>query len=82
MDYRTIKNKNYNLHIINTDKFKTINLMINFKRKIKKEEITIRNLLNDIFEGGKTDAYEIGIKTQEENILLPCGASGIKVWEE
>lgn len=48
MDYKKITNKNYNLHIINTDKFKTINVMVNFKRKIKKDEITIRNLLNDI----------------------------------
>lgn len=48
MDYKKITNKNYNLHIINTDKFKTINVMVNFKRKIKKDEITIRNLLNDL----------------------------------
>lgn len=46
------------------------------------QPMVLANLLNDIFDGGKTDAYEIGIKTQEENILLPCGASGIKVWEE
>ena len=48
MDYKKITNKKYNLHIINTDKFKTINVMVNFKRKIKKDEITIRNLLNDL----------------------------------
>lgn len=48
MYYKKITNKNYNLHIINTDKFKTINVMVNFKRKIKKDEITIRNLLNDL----------------------------------
>lgn len=48
MKYQKISKDNYNLHIINTDKFKTINVRINFKRKIKKEEITIRNLLNDI----------------------------------
>ena len=48
MDYKKIEHKNYNLHIINTDKFKTINVRINFKRKIKKDEITIRTLLNDL----------------------------------
>ena len=48
MKYQKIVKDNYNLHIINTDKFKTINIRINFKRKIKKDEITIRNLLNDI----------------------------------
>lgn len=48
MDYKKIEHKNYNLHIINTDKFKTINVRINFKRRIKKDEITIRTLLNDL----------------------------------
>ena len=48
MKYQKIVKDNYNLHIINTDKFKTINVRINFKRKINKEEITIRNLLNDL----------------------------------
>ena len=48
MKYQKIKKDNYNLHIINTDKFKTITVRINFKRKINKEEITIRNLLNDL----------------------------------
>lgn len=48
MDYKKIEHKNYNLHIINTDKFKTVNVKINLKRKIKKDEITIRTLLNDL----------------------------------
>ncbi|MBQ8219447.1 MAG: insulinase family protein [Bacilli bacterium] len=38
----------YNLHIIKTDKFKTITVEIAFRRKIKKEEITIRNLLKEL----------------------------------
>lgn len=38
----------YNLHIINTDKFKTITVGVAFRRKIVKEEITIRNLLKDL----------------------------------
>lgn len=46
------------------------------------QPMVLANILNDIFDGGTTDAYEIGIQTQEENIILPCGASGIKVWEE
>lgn len=48
MEYKKIVKDNYNLHIINTNKFKTVNIRINFKRKIKKEEITIRNFLNDL----------------------------------
>ena len=39
----------YNLHIIKTNKFKTITTRINFRSPIVKEEITIRNVLCDIF---------------------------------
>lgn len=38
----------YNLHIIRTNKFKTITVSVNFRRKIVKEEITIRNLLKEL----------------------------------
>lgn len=38
----------YNIHVINTDKFKTINIRTIFKRKVVKEEITKRNMLSDI----------------------------------
>lgn len=38
----------YNLHLINTDKFKTIRVRVVFSNVIKKEEITIRNVLSDI----------------------------------
>ncbi len=38
----------YNLHIIKTNKFKTINIRIDFKREAKKEELTNRRLLCDI----------------------------------
>lgn len=38
----------YNLHIIKTDKFKTVTVGVAFRRKIKKEEITIRNLLKEL----------------------------------
>lgn len=44
------------------------------------QPMVLKNLLDSIFEGGKTDAYEIGIQTLEPEIVLPCGASGIKVW--
>ncbi len=35
----------YNLHIINTNKFKTTTLRVNFKRLCKKDEITKRSIL-------------------------------------
>ena len=34
----------YKLHLINTDKFKTIKVRVSFHRVIKKEEITMRNI--------------------------------------
>lgn len=68
MEYKKITKDNYNLHIINTDKFKTVNVLFNFKRKIEKNEIAIRNLLNDILINScskyKT-SREIEIQTQE-----------------
>lgn len=38
----------YNLHMIKTDRFKTINVELIFSNKIKKEEITITNFLSSI----------------------------------
>ena len=38
----------YNLHVIKTDKFKTVTVGVAFLRKAVKEEVTIRNLLKEI----------------------------------
>ncbi len=46
MKYKKYEMGAYNLHIINTDKFKTVSIKINFKRKCVKDEITIRSLLS------------------------------------
>ena len=48
MKYTCYNMNAYNLHIINTNKFKTITIDVSFRRKIKKEEITIRNLLKEL----------------------------------
>lgn len=48
MQYKKYEQKGYNLHVIETDRFKNIEIRFNFKRPIKKKEITIRNVLNDI----------------------------------
>ena len=45
MKYTKISNYSYNLHIIKTNKFKTVTIQVNFKRKVKKEEITLRNMI-------------------------------------
>ena len=48
MNYAKYKNSAYNIHFINTDRFKTISIRINFKRKTNREEITKRNLLTRV----------------------------------
>lgn len=45
MKYKKISNYSYNLHTIKTDKFKTVTIQINFKRELKKEDITCRNMI-------------------------------------
>ncbi|MBP3921083.1 MAG: insulinase family protein [Bacilli bacterium] len=48
MKYTKYKNGAYNIHLINTDRFKTVSIRINFKRKTSKEEVTKRNLLTRV----------------------------------
>ena len=45
MEYKKIEMGSYNIHFINTDKFKTNTISFNFREKIKKEDITIRKVL-------------------------------------
>lgn len=49
MDYLKKDFGSYNLHIIKTDKFKTITVRVIFHSPIIKDEITIRNVLCDMF---------------------------------
>ena len=45
----------------------------------------LKNILNKIIAnkfGGNVDAYEVGLKTQEKGIILPCGNSGIWINEK
>ena len=48
MKYKKISKYSYNLHIIKTDKFKTVTIQVNFKRKLVKEEITHRNMVVNV----------------------------------
>lgn len=48
MEYQKYENAAYHLHTIKTNKFKTITIKINFKRKIEKKDITYRNLLSEV----------------------------------
>lgn len=47
MKYKKYELGNYNIHIVKTDptKFKTVLVQIDFRRELKKEELTVRNLL-------------------------------------
>ncbi len=38
------------------------------------------NILNATVKGGKTECYEVGLPTEEEGIVLPCGCSAIKIF--
>ena len=77
MDYHKFCEKNYNIHVIKTDKFKTITFKINFKRKIKKEEITMRNtLINILFSSSYKYANKRELEIETEN-LYGLGYRGV-----
>lgn len=48
MDYKKYDMLAYKLHCIKVDKFRKSKVIINFKRKVKKEEITLRSLLTKV----------------------------------
>ena len=48
MEYEQIDMGSYKLHLIQTKKFKTITVEVNFRRKVIEKEITIRNLLKAV----------------------------------
>lgn len=48
MNYERIDMGSYNLHIIKTNRFKTITVEVDFYRELKPQDITIRNLLKSV----------------------------------
>ena len=46
MDYKKIDFGSYNLHLIHTDRFKTLTVRVCLRDKIVKEDITVRNFLS------------------------------------
>lgn len=48
MNYEVYNLGAYRLHCVRSTRFKKTNVVINFKRKVKKEELTIRTLLSKI----------------------------------
>ncbi len=49
MEYIKKDMGSFKLHLIKTDKFKTITIKVLFRRVIEKDEVTIRNVLSDMF---------------------------------
>ena len=41
----------------------------------------ISNILKSVFESENVQADEIGLPTKEDGIVLPCGATGVKIWK-
>lgn len=80
MNYEKIKTIAYNLHIIKTDKFKSIKIKVNFKKKITKEDITYRNLLvNLLMESTKKYPTARLIEIESENLYNVGFGSGSNV---
>lgn len=48
MNYECINMGAYNLHVIMTTKFKTVTVEVNFREKVEKENITMRNILKTV----------------------------------
>ncbi len=48
MNYKKYSNNAFNIHIITTDKFKSVTMKINFKKQINRKDITYRNLLTKV----------------------------------
>ena len=69
MNYEKVDMGSYHLHLIKTKKFKTITVEVNFRRKVKKEEITIRNLLKSVlFSTNKNFKTERDLIKETENL--------------
>lgn len=64
MNYKKIDLGSYHLHLINTDRFKSITVRVCLRDKIIKEEITVRNFLSS-FLTYSTNTY----RTKREMVL-------------
>ncbi len=58
MNYKKIKRDNYNLHLINTDRFKTITASLKFTKKYNREESVYFKLLERVLPINGTENYK------------------------
>ena len=81
MNYECVENGAYNLHIINTKKFKTVTVEVDFRREVLKDEITIRNLLKSIllYSNNEYSTERSLIKQTEELYDLKLISSNIRI---
>ena len=74
MTFETISMGGYNLHLIKTNKFKTITIDVDFYRSVDKKEITIRNLLKMVLLDSSNN-----YKTERDLIIESENLYDIKV---
>lgn len=58
MNYKKIRRDNYNLHLINTDRFKTITVSLKFTKKYNREESVYFKLLERVLPINGTENYK------------------------
>ena len=75
MKYKKIDMTSFNLHIIKTKRFKTINFRVCLRDKIKKEEITLRNALTS-FLTYSTNTY----RTKRDLVLKAQDLYAVNVY--
>ena len=79
MNYTNYNMGPFNLHVIKNDHFKTVKVKVNFKSKLVKDEITIRNLLRLILiNGTKKYPSERLLSIESEN-LYDLGYSSVGI---
>jgi len=75
MEYKKIDMTAFNLHVIKTDRFKTINIRVCLRDNISKDEITLRNMLAS-FLTYSTDTYP----TKRDMVLKAQDLYGVNVY--
>ena len=82
MEYKKLDKTSYNLHLIKTNCFKTLSIRICFRDEIKKDKITIRNMLTN-YMTYSTNTYknkrDLVLKIQDiyaASIYTKCYRSG------
>ena len=75
MEYKKIDMTAFNIHLITTDRFKTVNIRLCFRDDINKDEITLRNMLTS-FLTYSTDNYP----TKRDMVLKAQDLYGVNVY--